>query len=529
MTKTLEQLQHGAGLARRSLEVRAAATEGDRTFTGIAVPWDDPVTIRGFWGDWTEQVARGAVIESDGAKIFWRHGEIIGHITAHRDADAGWEIDGLIAETRLGDDAYALLRSGSIDKLSIGFEPVEWTEDEDGHITYTKIRVREISLVPHPAYDGAHISQVRSARRTNGTETRKAPTVDPETLTRADLAPITDQLEEQRRALALIGTNTAPAPAAPQFRSIGAFVKAIAAGDQDAAEFHRAYTGATTDDGIVQDSFIGTFIKLATERRRIVNTFQRGSLPAQGMNVEFGKLVSDTTAVGKQAAQGEDLAYGKVQIGTATAPVETYGGYTELSLQAIQRMSVPVLDTTFKAMALKYARATEGAVRALYKATIAANLAGDQGEDWLALGAAASPDEYLDLIVDGSELLDEKGFALHGMHVSKDVFKKLIRLKDGDNRLMTVQGTGINQLGTLNLSAVSGKLANVNVELLPTAAAGTLAFYDNQAIETLESPGAPAQLQDENVINLTKAFSLYGYLAATNPFPSAIIPTKAGA
>jgi hypothetical protein len=67
------------------------------------------------------------------------------------------------------------------------------------------------------------------------------------------------------------------------------------------------------------------------------------------------------------------------------------------------------------------------------------------------------------------------------------------------------------------------------VNLLPAADAGTFSFYDDVAIETLESPGAPAQLQDENILNLTKAYSVYGYLAVTNPFPGAIVPTKPGA
>lgn len=522
MTLTLDHLTNKTGVAHREMSIRAESNSESRSFTGIAVPWNDVVTIRTWFGDFTEEVERGAVVESDGAKIFWRHGEIIGHVTAHRDVDAGWEIDGLIAETRQGNDAYALLRSGSLDKLSIGFEPVEWREDENGHITYTKIRVREVSLVPHPAYDKAAISEVRSM-------TPKGNPPMNDVLTRADLAPLNDQLQTIERSLSLLQPPAPTGPAVPQFRSMGEFVKAIAAGDQDAAEFHRAYTGGTTADAIVKDTFIGEFIHLVEERRRIINTFQRGTLPAQGNNVEYGKLVSDTTKVEKQAAEGDNLAFGKVKIGTGTAPVETYGGYTELTLQAIQRSSVSVLNTTFKAMALRYAKATENAFRTLYKSTIAANLAGDVNDDWLALPANPTPDQLLSLIVDASLLMDDKGFLLNGMHASVDQFKKLISLKDGDNRLMTVQGTGVNQIGTLNLKGVTGQLASVEVSLLPGAAANTLSFYDAQAFETLESPGAPAQLQDENIINLSKAFSIYGYAAFADVMPGAIIPTKPAA
>lgn len=516
----IEDLTNEDGLLVRSVQIRAAADSELMEFTGIGVPYGE-IYDTGY--GYRETFDAGAISNTD-AKVYYRHGEVIGRVHSTAETAAGHQITGRISDTQVGRDAWTLLKDGAIDSLSIGFKPVAYREDEDGVFHITEAIAREFSLVPNPAYTEAKITNFRSAQTT-----RKAHTVETEALTRADIAPINDALEVMKRDMAMIGQNNDAGPAAPQFRSMGEFVKAIAAGDSDAADFHRAYTGATTADGIVKDSFIGNFINLVEERRRITNTFQQAALPATGMNVEYGKLVSDTTQVGKQAAQGDDLLYGKVQIGTATAPVETYGGYTELSLQAIQRMSVPVLDTTFKAMALKYAKQTEAAVRALYKAVITANLAGTADEDWLALPAAATPDEYLDLIVDGSELLDEKGFALHGIHVSKDVFKKLIRLKDGDNRLMTVQGTGVNQVGTLNLSTVNGSLAGVNVALLPTAAANTLAFYDNQAIETLESPGAPAQLQDENIINLTKAFSIYGHMAVTNPFPGAIIPTKPAA
>ena len=56
------------------------------------------------------------------------------------------------------------------------------------------------------------------------------------------------------------------------------------------------------------------------------------------------------------------------------------------------------------------------------------------------------------------------------------------------------------------------------------APAGTAAFYDSSALKTLENPNAPTQLQDDNIVNLTKQFSLYGYLAVIVPFPTAIVP-----
>jgi hypothetical protein len=251
------------------------------------------------------------------------------------------------------------------------------------------------------------------------------------------------------------------------------------------------------------------------------------------MKVEFAKLESDTTEVAEQVNEGDALVGpGGVALTVDSATVHTDGGWTEMSFQAIQRATVPVVNTTMRALMMKYAQATEARVRAAYYAIMNAHIANVEDPDAaLDLAAGADTNAWLDLIVDAALIFEERGHVLAGAHASVDQFKRLIRLEDGaGNRLMTVQGTGVNQVGTLNLSAVSGSLANVPVSLIGNrATAGKLSFYDPTAIETLESPGAPIQLQDESIINLTKQVSIYGYTAVTTPFPDAILPVKLGA
>ena len=85
---------------------------------------------------------------------------------------------------------------------------------------------------------------------------------------------------------------------------------------------------------------------------------------------------------------------------------------------------------------------------------------------------------------------------------------------DADGRpLFNIYGAGTNNVGSAN--ALSGAL---NVAGLPVVknvnlAANTFYVANKDAIKTFESAGAPFRLQDENIINLTKDFSLYGYLA----------------
>ncbi len=177
-------------LETRTFEVRATNTD-KREVSGLAVPYDTPTNIG---RSYVEKIARGAVQDSESALLYWRHDEPIGKITASRDTDAGWEITAHISETPRGDEAYTLLRDGVIDKFSIGFEPIEHREDEDGTVVRTRIRVREVSLVPFPAYDGAKVAQVREADNTN----TKVNMTD-NTVSNADLTEVRTAIEDLER------------------------------------------------------------------------------------------------------------------------------------------------------------------------------------------------------------------------------------------------------------------------------------------------------------------------------------------
>lgn len=263
--------------------------------------------------------------------------------------------------------------------------------------------------------------------------------------------------------------------------------------------------------------------------RKIVNQFTRGALPADGLSVDYYQLDADNTAVGEQVNEGDDLVFGKLTLKDANAPVKTYGGWTELSRQAIERATVPALNITLRALALRYARVTNHAVATRYAQIIQAHLAAfnDVEPDETAavsLDDVTDSTSWLNLIVDAALLYEDRGYEIAGLNVTSDVFKQLNALKDGDRRLMRVYGDGNNQVGELNLTQVSGNLAGVRVSLLPNTSGTVAAFYDPVAIETLESPNAPAQLQDDSIVNLSKQFSVYGYQAVLSPFEDAIVP-----
>lgn len=345
-------------------------------------------------------------------------------------------------------------------------------------------------------------------------------------LTRADLdQALSEHAEAQNRTLdTRLATAFSPAATAgPTWPTFGHFIKDLVGGSAEAMAFYEtnaAYDGSTTADDKQPNTWIRDAIHLIRRTRKIMGEFSTQPLPGDGMTLEYLQLKSNSVAVAKQENEGDNLVKGKVQLKSATTPVETYGGWTELTRQQIDRGSAAYLSTADTAMNLEYARATEEVVRDLLRALLAAKIAaGPQ----LAIAADATAYEWLDLIVDAAGLFDDLSFNLDGGLVSKDVFKRLIRLEDTNgNSLMRVWGTGMNQIGELDLREITGDLASVQFKILPGAAANTVEFHDRLGITTWESPGAPFRLQDSNVVNLTEAMSKYGYLAAASQFPDAI-------
>lgn len=519
-----DELVRSGELMHRTVNIRAGAAA--REFDAIGVPWDD--VIEHWFG--AETFDRDSVELATPTIVCWRHDEPVGLIIAGNSGDTGYEITGRLSDTVQGRDAATLLDDGVITRMSIGFEPIEYRVDEDDVIHWTRVRAREFSLVPFPAYDNAQITNIRQ-RPTKETQ----PMSDTATVTRDDLNTLNTGLDELRRELATLnaGTRGVAGPhLAPTIRSMGDFILAIASGDESATEFYRAYTGGVLDDAALNDTFVGDFIKLVTARRHFVSMFTTGTLPAQGNSIDYRQLATNTITVSNQANEGDDLAGpGKITLRRANAPVNTDGGWFQLSLQEILRGTGVELTTSWEAAAIAYAKYTDQRVKNTFLARINTILAADATDDTAALdlGAAATADQWLDLLLDAVETYDDRGFALGGLAASKTVFASLMHLKDGDRRLMNVFGNGVNQVGEINLPGLEGSIARISVRMMPKVAGNVAAFYDPVAIKFLEAPGSPARLQDENIINLTKAFSLYGFNAVLEPFPGAILPIEFGA
>lgn len=510
----LDGVHYRDALAFASLELREDADTGKREIAGIAVPYDTDARIRDWFGEYIERFERGAVQDSDDALLYWRHSEPIGKLTASRDTDAGWEITATISTTPRGDEAYQLVKDGVIREFSIGFQPIdhrEVVEDETEVVIRTKVKVREVSLVPFGAFgQDAPVSQVREASTPNK---EGVPVND--TINRADLDEVRTSIDELDRKVALIPTRSSE-PVGDQFRSLGDMVKQIAAGDENAK---RAYEGAVSGETALKDAWFNKLREKFAARQTVVNTFSRGTLPAEGMNVDVVTEDTDTTQAGVQTAEGDDLLFGKVTFKPGSTPVKTIGGWSSQSRQAIERSSLPVVDRTFRALVRRVFAAEEAYARSVLDAAYADATA-------TALDTVTADFTTQDGIVAGvldlAEHFENAEAQLDGIFVDKATFLAMYAVTATD-RVLQINGAPTDKVGSITVETASGNVADLTFRLLPNATAGTKLAYDSEALETLASPGLPFRLQDDNIVNLTRDMSAYGYVAAYTPFRAGLV------
>lgn len=494
----------------RSFEIRSTDEE-KREVSGIAVPYNDAINIG---GGMMERFERGAVDLNADVKLFRDHKEVIGKVLEMAETDDGLLVRAKISDTNLGNETLSLVKDGAIRSFSVGFIPLT-DEKQDNTIIRKKVDLKEISLVVFPAYEKAAVTEVREEQAVAEENNQEEISMENTNDTSADVAEIRSVVSDLERKFDVLASSKNDTPAVPQFRSFGDYVKAVAGGDEQALALHRAFTGGTTTDSVSLNAFVDDTIRLVNKGRPTVAAFQASALPPTGMNVEYVVVDTDTTSITEQAAQGDDLAFGKLTLETATAPVKTYGGYSSLSRQAIERSSVAYVDATFRALAIKYAQVTNAVARGNLVTNVASlgsgTVAANTFEGWVEAIATASAD-----------INDETGLAPEFILVSTDAFVDIAKVKQGDAPLLA----GLNQtnnIGSITPVGLTGTFYGLPVVVDPSLAAGSVYLANSQGMVNYESAGAPFRLTDDEITNLTTDFSVFGFMATTLPQPKAIV------
>ena len=505
----------------KGLRLRSAEESDGLTLEGIAVPYGDIIDT---W-DGAETFDRDCEFEdATAAKLCYQHGDVIGRLVSAESLDDGLHITARISATAQGRDAATLISDGVLDSLSVGFIPVTDERDKAGVTHRRKVRLLEVSVVSWPAYENAKLTGQRGQTQTTS-EPEGRNTMDEETLEL--LKNLQDEQRGIKTTLATMQQPADPEPRGSSWRNQGEYLRALYQGDEQAATFQRESRDliATGDTGNTA-TWIRDDIRLIEQRRKVMNILTHEPLPATGMTMEYNVVTSDTMTAGKQSSEGAALPVGKLTFGTKSVNIDTYGGYTSLSRQTIERSTTPMLNTALRALNNAYARQTEQAVRDTLYGLIKSER--DKPSDPNKIDApkalsAMTPDMWAGLILDAAEVMDDRNADMARLCVSKDVALALISLTDSGSRFMDISGKGSDTLGSFDLTGVVGDLMRVPVYMLPGAPTGTAAFIDPSTVTCWES-GGPTQLTDGDVTKLTNDYSVYGYMAVGVTFSDGLLP-----
>jgi hypothetical protein len=410
-----------------------------------------------------------------------------------------------------------LMRDGVLNKFSVGFVPLE-SERDGSTVTRTKVTLKEVSVVPFPAFAGANITEVREDGGTPAETSEPQPEEQdnsmPENI-ELDVRAVQDEVAEIRRLVEAGQTVATPAPLGAEFRSQGEFAKALVAGDIKAQEFAR--TASTSADAAVVAPWFGYINTLIANNRPTVSAFSRAALPATGLTVEYSKIDANTLAVGQQDPENEALSFGNLTFETVSTPVKTYGGYTSFSRQYVERSQVNTLDQVFQGLALAYAGATNGA---LVTALAALDY---NGKEFDADGGTAA--SLATGIANGAAyIFTNTGLRPEFILTGTSGYVQLATIAAGDGRpVLLSDGNGINNIGTANIPGLAGSVFGLPIIVDPAIGANVVYMANSAAVITMESAGAPVRLTDGDITTLTDSVSVYGYMAIAVPRFGAIV------
>ena len=498
----------------REFQARLVDSE-ERTIVGLAVPYGQEIDLT---GNTKERFEAGAIQSVEDVKLFYGHEEPIGKVMEGRDTEEGFEIVARISDTVRGNEVYTLLQDGVLNRFSVGFFPVK-DRKEGQTIVRELVDLKEVSVVPFPAFEGAKITEVRSEPETEQVEEDAETPNETESETmeniELDVRTVQDEVAELRRVIEAGQSVETAAPAIMKFRSQGEYAKGLLAGDEDAKALARA--ASTSADTVALPGFLGFINNLIDTNRPALSVFSRAALPAAGLTVEYAKVTANTISVGVQDPENEALAFGNLTIDSVSANVVTYGGYTEFSKQTIQRSSVNYLDTALQALSIAYANATNAAFINVVQTQ-------DYSAKRFDVSAGTSAALIAGLTDASTYIFKNSGLRPEAIVVGTTAFKFLLSVQGSDGRpVVVVDGAGFNNIGSANVPGLAGQIMGLPIIVDPAMSATRAFVANSRALQTLESPGAPVRLSADDITTLTDAISVYGYMAITIPFANAIV------
>jgi HK97 family phage prohead protease len=497
----------------REFQARLDTLE-ERTIVGLAVPYGQEIELM---GNMKERFEPGAIDGVEDVKLFYGHEEPIGKVISGRDTPEGYEIVAKISDTPRGNEVYTLLQDDVLNRFSVGFFPV--VDRKEGQtIVRELVDLKEVSVVPFAAFDGAKITEVRSEAEPEAELVDETPIeTESETMSEnieLDVRSVQDEVAELRRVIESGKAVEMATPATHKFRSQGEFAKGLLSGDEDAKALARA--ASTSADAAVLPPFVGYLDTLINNNRPTLSAFTRGALPASGLSVEYIQIDSNTLAIDQQNPENEALAFGNLSFEVMSADVKTYGGYTQFSRQYVERATIDTLNQVFQGLTIAYANFTNNVVIDVLEGLSYVGKTFDAKTDASTVAKG---------IAEGSAYI----FAATGLRPEFIVtgvgsYVDLVSIGATDGRLnFSANSDGSNTIGSSNIPGLSGSLFGLPIIVDPQLGTNTCLMANSAALTSWESAGAPVRLTSGDITTLEDSVSVYGYMAVAAQRQGAIV------
>ena len=506
-----------------TVKAEAGDATGERRIDAIAVPYNVFATVSGG----QEVMFKPGSLPVDGRapRVFMYHDSTmpVGIVAERVDTDEAMLASMKISRTALGDEALILAADGVMD-VSVGVNPIEFTEDKQGRITVTKAEWMELSLVPIPAFAGATITEVAAQAATDPdeTETPEVPEEEP-----VEATPAQAEVVEA----AAIPTPALPAQAKRKFAmpSAGEYLAAFhiggdtfrkvneafveAARDKQTALQAAAGDVATTDTpGLLPVPVLGPVFQDLNYIRPVVAAVGARAMPDGGNQKTF--IRPTWTTHPSVAAQGAEL--GAV---SATTPViasnviskTTLAGQVTLSVQDVDFTSPAAMEIILRDLAGQYLLQSDNVAADAITAGASAS-----GSTWTV--TANDPTSLITALYDAAtDILNATNFLPDHIFVSPDVWKSLGSQLDADKRnIFPYAGAaglmGVNAAGSANITQMNTyNPFGLNLVADKNFASGTMVVARATAIEFYEQVRGLMSVEAPSTLGRT--FSYYGYVA----------------
>jgi HK97 family phage prohead protease len=504
-----------------TVKAEAGDKEGERRIDAIAVPYNVFATVSGG----QEVMFKPGSLPVDGRapRVFMYHDSTmpIGIVAERVDTDEAMLASMRISRTALGDEALVLAADGVMD-VSVGVNPIEFTEDKQGRITVTKAEWMELSLVPIPAFAGATITEVAAQAATDPDET------DPEQVPEEEPVEATPAQAEVVEAAA-IPTPALPAqpkrkfamPSAGEylaayhiggdtFRKVNeAFVEA-ARGQQTALQAAAGDVLTTDTPGLLPVPVLGPVFDDLNYVRPVVAAVGARAMPDGGNQKTFIRPTWTThTSVAAQTPELNPVSATTPVIASNVVSKTTLAGQVTLSVQDVDFTSPGAMEIILRDLASQYLISSD-------------NLAADQivaqgvasGVTWTV--NQTDPTDLISTLYEVAEsILVATRFLPDHLFVAPDVWRKISQQLDADKRPVFPYAAaaglmGVNGMGTQNITSYN-TLNPLGLNLVVDAnfASGTMVLARGNAIEFYEQIRGLMSVEAPSTLGRT--FSYYGY------------------